>query len=139
MSKYHNHLFFHPPNPPAIYSSVQFSHSVVSDSLQTHGLQHARLPCPSLTPGAYSNSCPSSQNWMSKVRGQFYTIYRDHFPGHKERQRRTEEQMGIIQHNCENERKEKLNTWTILKDLSQLSFHLRIGVKFRQKIGLTYI
>ena len=33
--------------------------SVVSDSLQTHGLQHARLPCPSLTPGAYSNSCPS--------------------------------------------------------------------------------
>ena len=32
-----------------------------SDSLQPHGLQHARLPCPSPTPGAYSNSCPSSQ------------------------------------------------------------------------------
>ena len=39
--------------------SVQFSHSVVSDSLQPHGLQRARLPCPSPTPGAYSNSCPS--------------------------------------------------------------------------------
>ena len=42
-------------------SSVQFSHSVMSDSLQPHGLQHARLPCPSSTPGAYSNSCPLSQ------------------------------------------------------------------------------
>ena len=31
----------------------------MSDSLQPHGLQHARLPCPSPTPGAYSNSCPS--------------------------------------------------------------------------------
>ena len=40
--------------------SVQFSRSVVSDSLQPHGLQHVRLPCPSPTPGAYSNSCPSS-------------------------------------------------------------------------------
>ena len=41
--------------------SVQFSHSVVSDSLWPHGLQCARLPCPSPTPGAYSNSCPSSR------------------------------------------------------------------------------
>ena len=41
--------------------SVQFSRSVVSNSLQPHGLQHARLPCPSPTPRAYSNSCPSSQ------------------------------------------------------------------------------
>ena len=39
--------------------SVQFSHSVVSDSLQPHGLQNARLPCPSPMPRAYSNSCPS--------------------------------------------------------------------------------
>ena len=39
----------------------QFSHSVVSDSLWPHGLQDARLPCPSPTPRAYSNSCPSSQ------------------------------------------------------------------------------
>ena len=38
--------------------SVQFSRSVVSDSLRPHGLQHARLPCPSPTPGACSNSCP---------------------------------------------------------------------------------
>ena len=38
------------------FSSVQFSHSVVSDSLQLHGLQHTRLPCPSPTPRAYSNS-----------------------------------------------------------------------------------
>ena len=37
-------------------SSVQFSRSIVSDSLQPHGLQHARLPCPSPTPGGYSNS-----------------------------------------------------------------------------------
>ena len=38
-----------------------FSHSVVSDSLQHHGLQHARPPCPSPTPGAHSNSCPWSR------------------------------------------------------------------------------
>ena len=42
-------------------SSVQFSRSVVSDSLQPHGLQHARLPCPSPAPRAYSNSCPLSR------------------------------------------------------------------------------
>ena len=41
-------------------SSVQFSHSVVSDSLWPHGLQHARPPCPSPTPGVYPNSCPLS-------------------------------------------------------------------------------
>ena len=38
---------------------MQFSCSVKSDILLLHGLQHARLPCPSLNPGAYSNSCPS--------------------------------------------------------------------------------
>ena len=37
----------------------QFSRSVVSNSLWPHGLRHARPPCPSPTPGAYSNSCPS--------------------------------------------------------------------------------
>ena len=42
-------------------SSIQFSHSVVSDSLQPHESQHARPPCPSPTPGAHSNSCPSSR------------------------------------------------------------------------------
>ena len=40
---------------------VQFSFSVMSDSLSPHGLQHARLPCPSPTPGACSNSWPLSQ------------------------------------------------------------------------------
>ena len=45
-----------------MYQSVsQFSHSVVSNSLRRHGLQHTRLPCPSPTPGIYSNSCPLSQ------------------------------------------------------------------------------
>ena len=43
-----------------LFSSAQFSCSVVSDSLWPHGLQHAKLPCPSPTPGAYSNSCPLS-------------------------------------------------------------------------------
>ena len=42
------------------FSSVQFSHSVVSNSLRPHELQHARPPCPSPTPGVYPNSCPSS-------------------------------------------------------------------------------
>ena len=40
--------------------SVQFSRSVVSNSLQPHGLQHTRPPCPSPTPGVYSNPCPLS-------------------------------------------------------------------------------
>ena len=43
------------------FSSVQFSCSVVSDSLWPHESQHARPPCPSPTPGVHSNSCPSSQ------------------------------------------------------------------------------
>ena len=52
--------------PKATYVSVQFSSvhftcSVVSDSLQPHGLQRARPPCPSSTPGACLNSCPPSQ------------------------------------------------------------------------------
>ena len=41
--------------------SVQFSCSVVSNSSRPHELQHARPPCPSPTPGVYSNSCPSSR------------------------------------------------------------------------------
>ena len=43
------------------FSSVQFSCSVVFDSLRPHELQHARPPCPSPTPGVHSDSCPSSQ------------------------------------------------------------------------------
>ena len=42
------------------FSSVHFSSSVMSDSLQPHESQHARPPCPSLNPGVYSNSCPLS-------------------------------------------------------------------------------
>ena len=41
--------------------NLQFSCSVVSNSLRPHGLQHTRLPCPSPTPGVYPNSCPLSQ------------------------------------------------------------------------------
>ena len=44
-----------------LWISVQFSHSVVSDSLRPHELQHARPPCPSPTPGVHSDSRPSSQ------------------------------------------------------------------------------
>ena len=43
------------------FYSVQFSCSAVSNSLKPHGLQHARPPCPSPTPGVHSNSCPLSQ------------------------------------------------------------------------------
>ena len=43
------------------YSSIKFSCSVVSDSLRPLELQHTRTPCPSSTPGVYSNSCPLSQ------------------------------------------------------------------------------
>ena len=42
------------------FSSVQFSHSVMTDTSRPHGLQHNRLPYPSPTPRACSNSCPSS-------------------------------------------------------------------------------
>ena len=42
------------------FSSVQFSHSVMSNSLQPHRLQHTRLPCPSPAPGSCSDSCPLS-------------------------------------------------------------------------------
>ena len=45
----------------SLFSSVQFSHSVVSDSLWPHELQHPRPPCPTPTPGVHSNSRPSSR------------------------------------------------------------------------------
>ena len=51
---------------PQILSSAQFSHSVVSDSLQPHESQHARPPCPLPTPGVHSDSCPLSQ-WCHLV------------------------------------------------------------------------
>ena len=43
------------------FSSVQFSHSVMSNSLRPHGLQHSRPPCPLPTSRVYSNSCPLHQ------------------------------------------------------------------------------
>ena len=46
-----------------VFSSVRFSHSVMSDSLGPHELQHARPPCPSPNPRVYSNSCLSSWWW----------------------------------------------------------------------------
>ena len=49
-----------------VFSSVQFSRSVMSNSLQPHESQHTRPPCPSPAPGVYSNSCPSSQ-WCPPV------------------------------------------------------------------------
>ena len=51
----------HLPWLQPLSSSVQFSFSVMSESWQPHGLEHARLPCPSPTPRADSNSCPPSQ------------------------------------------------------------------------------
>ena len=53
-AKWHKANFWKAGDP-----SVQFSPSIVSDSLWPCGLQHTRFPCPSPTPRAYSNSCPS--------------------------------------------------------------------------------
>ena len=50
-----------------IYLSVQFSCSVLSDSLRPQGLQHARPPCPSSTPRVYSNSCPLGQRCHTTI------------------------------------------------------------------------
>ena len=65
-----NNLLFQVSNNPAHFmfntSSVQFSRSVLSDSLWPHGLQHTRPPCPSPIPWVYSNSCPSSQ-WCHPI------------------------------------------------------------------------
>ena len=52
---------------PPYFSSAEFSCSVMSDSLWPQGLQHARLSYPAPTPGAYSNSCPSSQYYHSMI------------------------------------------------------------------------
>ena len=54
------------PNNSSVKGEVQFSHSVVSNSLRPHGLQHARPSCPSPTPRVYSNSCPLSQ-WCNPI------------------------------------------------------------------------
>ena len=85
-SHFHFHQELTPPTIPptatgVIFSSVQFSCSVVSDSLRPHELQHARPPCPSPTPGHHPDSRPSSQwchpaisssaySWAQTVKGQ---------------------------------------------------------------------
>ena len=51
----------------SIHSSVQFSHSVTSDSSWPQGPQHTRPPCPSPTPGVYPNSSPLSPWWHSTI------------------------------------------------------------------------
>ena len=61
------------------FSSVQFSCSVVSDSLQPHELQHARPPCPSPTPRACSNSYPSSQ-WCHPTISSSVVTFSSHLP-----------------------------------------------------------
>ena len=53
-------LFPKVPHDWSNFSSVQFSRSVMSDSLQPHESQHARPPCPSPTPGVHPNPCPTS-------------------------------------------------------------------------------
>ena len=58
---WHHFSLLEYPIHQQVLCSVQFSRSVMSDSLRPHGLQHTRLPCPSPTPRACSNSCPSSQ------------------------------------------------------------------------------
>ena len=62
------------------FSSVQFSCSVVSDSLRPHGLQHARPPCPSPAPRAYSNSCPLSQWCHSTISSSYHLLLTSIFP-----------------------------------------------------------
>ena len=61
LQKLINYNFFIPLSLLKAFSSVQFSHSVVSNSLQPHESQHTRPPCPSPTPGVYSSSCPWSR------------------------------------------------------------------------------
>ena len=51
-------LLQHHSSKASIQMFSQFSHSVMSNSLQPHGMQNARLPCPSPTPGVYTNLCP---------------------------------------------------------------------------------
>ena len=51
------------------FSSVQFSHSVVSDSLWPHKPQHTRPPCPSPTPGVHPNPCPFNQWYHPTISG----------------------------------------------------------------------
>ena len=71
---WYSHLFKNFPQFVVIHTvkGFQFSHSVMSISLRPHGLWHVSLPCPSLTPGSWSNSCPlswwwSRSGWFSEI------------------------------------------------------------------------
>ena len=73
MSDYHlltSHL-----EPSYTIWSLQFSHSVVSNSLLPHESQRARPPCPSPTPGVHSDSRPSSQWWHPAISSSVVTFY----------------------------------------------------------------
>ena len=65
--------------PLQLWSHIwpQFSCSVVSDSLRPHGLQHARHPCPSLTPGVHPKSCPLSR-WCHPTISSFVVPFSSH-------------------------------------------------------------
>ena len=62
-------------DPSKLLPTVQFSRSVVSDSLWPHGLQHTSLPCPSPTSRACSNSCPSSRWWHPAISSSIFPFY----------------------------------------------------------------
>ena len=64
----------HTVNGYQVSLSIQFSRSVVSDSLQPHKSQHARPPCPSPTPRVHSDSCPSSQ-WCHPAISSSVSLY----------------------------------------------------------------
>ena len=61
------------------YSSVQFSRSVMPDSLWPHGLHHVRLPCPSANPTVYSNSCPLNR-WCHPTISSSVVPFSSHLP-----------------------------------------------------------
>ena len=58
-----------------VFSSIQFSLSVVSDSLPLHELRHTRPPCPSPSPGVYPNSCPLSQYCHPSISSSVATFF----------------------------------------------------------------
>ena len=70
----HTHTFL-----DSFLFSLRFSCSVVSDSVWLDGLQHARLPCPSPTPGAYSNSCPLNR-WCHPTISSSVSPFSPHLP-----------------------------------------------------------